>query len=393
MLRNNKTSISYRLNILIFLLTLFAFQTVWAAPKADFWPRWVVTDPFSTLKIDYKDWQAFLNKYLVEDQKLKMNWVNYGAVTVEDRQRLNAFIQRLSQVNLRVYNRKEQLTYWINLYNALVVRLVLSNYPVKSIMDIDGGFQLFGRGPWKKKIVKVDNVPLSLDDIEHRIVRPIWRDARVHYALNCGSYSCPKLSKNAYSSKKLDQQLNQAAHDYINSPSGVRIVDNQAILSKIYEWYRVDFGGTVFDVLYHLKLYADKALKEALEKMSGIKGYEYDWQLNDTRLKPIMKNGKRIVAVLPALNEAKSVSIVVRSLLDITADNEKLIDEVVVCDNGSTDATSEIAEMVGATVFFEPKRGYGQACLSAVNKMDCADIVLFFERRLFGRCAQRADAH
>ena len=96
---------------------------------------------------------------------------------------LNAYVENLSRMPINDFNRAEQKAFWINLYNALTVKVVLAAYPVKSIRDIAISPGLFARGPWGKKLIEIDGETVSLNDIEHRILRPIWRDPRLHYAL------------------------------------------------------------------------------------------------------------------------------------------------------------------------------------------------------------------
>ena len=121
--------------------------------------------------------------------------IGYGAVSDEDRKSLDAYIAALAghPGSRRALNRAEQQAYWINLYNALTVQVILDHYPVESIRDIDISPGLFADGPWGKKLVTIEGEAVSLDDIEHRILRPIWKDPRIHYAVNCASIGCPNL--------------------------------------------------------------------------------------------------------------------------------------------------------------------------------------------------------
>ena len=120
-------------------------------------------------------------------------------------------------------NQSEQFAYWVNLYNAKTVDLVVAHYPVRSIRDI-GISGLLATGPWGKKVVRVEGVDLSLDDVEHKILRPLWRDPRIHYAVNCASAGrCPNLARSAYTGASLEAMLKVAARDYVNSPRGASI--------------------------------------------------------------------------------------------------------------------------------------------------------------------------
>ena len=268
-----------RLNNYMLILLLCSVTTmIFAAPAKSLWPRWQAYQANSTKVINHQRFQDFLNRYVVTSSA-GVNLVSYAKVTPGDKAQLKAYLQQLAQIPIKQYNRNEQLAYWINLYNALTLQTVLQHYPVKSIRDIKlGGW--FSTGPWDAKLIKVDNVPLSLNDIEHRIIRPIWNDPRTHYALNCASYSCPNLQKQVYTGKMLKHMLTQAAKEYVNNPRGVLIKNKQLIVSSIYNWYQSDFGSNEQDVINHLKYYAKPALRQQLSQFHSISSYEYNWQLN-----------------------------------------------------------------------------------------------------------------
>ena len=178
-------------------------------------------------------------------------------------------------------NRAEQMAYWINLYNALTVKVVLDHYPVASIRDIDISPGLFASGPWGKKLVRIEGRTLSLDDIEHRILRPIWHDGLTHYGVNCASMSCPDLSTQAYTGDNVYTLLRENARDYVNSPAGVRFDDGELVVSSIYDWYGQDFGGNDRAIISHLRRFAAPARSTRLDMRDTIDDYAYDWALND----------------------------------------------------------------------------------------------------------------
>ena len=123
---------------------------------------------------------------------------------------------------------------------------------------------------------------LSLNDIEHGIIRPLWHDPRIHYALNCAALGCPDLRKSAYSGADIEAALEEAARDYVNDPRGMRFDDRGRLTaSKIYLWYEEDFGGSVEGVLAHLGRYADPGLGARLHSRERVDDYAYDWSLND----------------------------------------------------------------------------------------------------------------
>ena len=138
-------------------------------------------------------------------------------------------------------------------------------------------------GPWRLELITVNGVKLSLDDVEHNIMRKHWNEPRVHYAVNCASVGCPNLALKAYTGAKLEAMLTEAAIDYVNSPRGVSIKGNNITVSGIYKWYKKDFGTSQKNILAHLQKYAKPKLAGKLKNASEISDYQYDWVLNDAR--------------------------------------------------------------------------------------------------------------
>ena len=256
-----------------------AFERLFA-PKAERWEFWDARALDNTTQIDHSGWNMFLGKYVLQGED-GVNRVRYSSVSDTDRQQLRNYIAALEQIPIRRYSSEQQLAYWINLYNAATIDVVLQHYPVSSIRDIDISSGFLADGPWKKKLLSIEGEPVSLNDIEHRILRPLWRDPRLHYALNCASIGCPNLSDNAYHADTIDTQLDQAATTYINQPRGVSFNNGKLYISSIYSWFRADFGESDAAVIDHLRLYALAPLKDALADSGRIAGYRYDWSLND----------------------------------------------------------------------------------------------------------------
>ncbi len=249
------------------------------APSSDLWPRWLAYDQFSSTKISHAAWDTVLKKY-IRSGPADVNLFDYRGVTVSDRQALTSYLQKLTNVKVSTLNRSEQLAFWINLYNALTIDLVLEHYPVKSIREIDISPGLFSDGPWGKALVQVEGEGLSLNDIEHRILRPIWNDNRIHYAVNCASIGCPNLQRVAYTSENVVGLLDRGARDYVNSSRGVSVSGNKITVSKIYDWYYEDFGSSERTILEHLGVYADEQLGVELARIGDVYSSAYDWTLN-----------------------------------------------------------------------------------------------------------------
>ena len=251
-----------------------------AAPKAVLWDRWTAHDPASEAAIDHGLWGEILARCLVTGSD-GVNRFDYAKAAADDLGRLDAYLAMLAATSISDHRRPEQMAYWINLYNALTIKVVLDHYPVKSIRDIDISPGLLSDGPWGRKLVAIERETLSLDDIEHQILRPIWRDPRIHYAVNCASIGCPNLQPAPFEAGMLDSQLDQAAIEFVNHRRGVAIEGGRITVSSIYDWFQEDFGGSDPGVIAHLKAYAAPDLAMKLEGFERIDDDGYDWRLND----------------------------------------------------------------------------------------------------------------
>jgi len=229
--------------------------------------------------IDHSAWDRILDKY-VSAHADNLNRFAYNSVTAEDRNLLRSYLQSLSQIEISNYSRPVQFAYWVNMYNALTVSVILDHYPVKSIRDIDIS-GLLSNGPWSKELIAVEDADLALDDIEHAILRPIWKDPRIHYAVNCASVGCPNLHNQAFTAENTNALLEQMAYDYINSPRGVSIKNGKVTVSKIYSWFAYDFGNSEKAILKHLIQYASSATAAELMRIGKLSSTAYDWSLNE----------------------------------------------------------------------------------------------------------------
>jgi len=267
--------------ILAFALSVAGFggiETLFT-PKAELWERWTAHQPGSNAKIDHSTWDWFLKSYVsVNDDGV--NRVAYSDVDQAGHDQLDDYIRSMTKVTVDTLSRDEQLAYWINLYNALTVRVVLRHYPVETIRDINISPGLFSNGPWDNKLIEIDGEPISLNDIEHRILRPIWRDPRIHYVVNCASISCPNLQRDTFTGDAANQMLEDAAFAYVNDKRGISAQNNRVVVSSIYAWFIDDFGGNVAGLILHLKRYAKPSLASALDNAVELQN-AYDWALND----------------------------------------------------------------------------------------------------------------
>ena len=253
-----------------------------AAPAADLWSFWQLEPPSlsaSTSKgpIDHEPWQQLLNRHLkkTDDQ---INRFDYQAFVAADRAYLETYLTALSSLDPRSYPIDERMAYWINLYNALTVRVVLDNPDKDSIQRMGAGWFTFG--PWDDELTIIAGQPITLNDIEHRILRPIWQDRRIHFAVNCASLGCPNLSAQVFTASNLESMLSAAESAYLNHPRGVSFnAKDELVLSNIFKWYIADFAADRTQLLKYLSLHND-TLKQKLISYTGPIRYQYDWSLN-----------------------------------------------------------------------------------------------------------------
>jgi hypothetical protein len=220
----------------------------------------------------HQDFNEILQQYVVGDK------FDYDALyqNKQDLQKLYNYVDLLERQNPDSWSENEALAYWINLYNAATIELVLKNYPVKSIKDI--GF-LFS-SPWKRKVVKVNGKELSLDDIEHKIIRKKFKDARIHFALNCASLGCPPISNTAFTPAELDKQLDAACKRAIRSSKWVKITDNEIWVTKVFDWYKDDFVAYAGSVREFIARYRPEDRDKIMDENRELKIMDYDWSLN-----------------------------------------------------------------------------------------------------------------
>ncbi len=224
---------------------------------------------------------AILAEYL-EQTADGVNRFDYAALRANpsDRAALNAYVAALEAAAPSRLGEEAQFAYWANLYNAVTVKLIVDEAPERSIRQIRP--HPFAIGPWGVERVSVEGESLSLDDIEHAIMRARFEAAMVHYAVNCASIGCPNLKPTAWRAATLDADLDAAARAYINHPRGVTPVEGGLKVSRIYHWFREDFGGDEAGVIAHLLDFAEPELAVHIRANRDIRGHQYDWALNRT---------------------------------------------------------------------------------------------------------------
>jgi len=227
----------------------------------------------------HSPWDDILAKYLSEHPD-GVNRFDYAALrdAPSDRAVLEDYIDALEAAAPSDMSEDEAFAYWANLYNAVTVRLIVVEAPETSIREIRPRF--WSIGPWGVERVTVEGEDLSLDNIEHDIMRPTFKAAMVHYAVNCASIGCPNLKPTAWRAEGLDAELEAAARAYVNHPRGVTVTEDGLVVSRIYRWFREDFGDSEEGVIEHLLRFADPQLAAQIEANPDIADHKYDWALN-----------------------------------------------------------------------------------------------------------------
>lgn len=263
--------------IYLFLGLLFFVNFAQAATpmqKIDFWDD---REAQSSFVVDNTIWQSILDKYLIKQHQSGVYLFDYDNVSNDDASKLEGYLDYLQSLEPRQMNAAEQKAYWINLYNAAHVDLVLQRNPSNSIREIRSG--VFTAGPWEMNILKISLQSLSLDGIEHGILRPIWNDPRVHFALNIATIGSPDLSAKAYSGQTIETQLEQAAKGFINHPRAVTVRGDELVLSRIFQWHDTDFATSFNQLKQYLVQYAEPELAAKIMQANSAQ-YQYNWSLN-----------------------------------------------------------------------------------------------------------------
>ena len=268
------TFILLGLIILAVAVVLFFFR----APPAQLDSFWNQAELNSSAVISHELWQQTLDEYLISDHLSGISRVDYQTLREDGVEELQGYLNAVSAIDPRNYNLAEQFAFWINLYNAVTVKLIVDNYPLDSITELGNSPLAFG--PWDDHLITIAGRELTLNDIEHRILRPLWKDHRIHFTVNCASIGCPNLSAEAFTRQNQERLLEQSAGDYLQHPRGLRFEEDKLILSSIFDWYQEDFGASQNERLQTLSEYLPEPLATRVKNHKGPIDYHYDWQLN-----------------------------------------------------------------------------------------------------------------
>ncbi len=215
----------------------------------------------TTNKVDHTAWDQLLQKYVD-----KAGNVDYAELQ-KNKSSLERYLKNLQQnVPTTSWNKNEQLAYWINVYNTFTIKLIIDNYPLKSIKDLHNG------NPWDIKWIKLGDKTYSLNNIENDIIRPKYKEPRIHFAVNCAAKSCPPLLNKAWTASNLETNLANQAQKFINNTKYNQISTSVVNISKIFDWYKEDFD----DLINYLNQFSTTKINNTAK----ITFIAYDWALN-----------------------------------------------------------------------------------------------------------------
>jgi hypothetical protein len=237
----------------------------------------------------YAGYEALLKRYVADGR------VDYKALKT-DTTALDRYLNSaagVTEAHFNAWTEPERLAFLINLYNAATLKLIVDHYPVKSIKDIGSFF----KGPWDQPVVRLFGETITLDNLEHDIIRKDYSEPRIHLALVCAAKGCPTLRSEAYTAEKLDAQLDNQSRWFLASPAGLRIDRDRKVVyfSSIFKWYGEDFvagflpssgfsglDNTERAVANFYAGYLSAADGDYL-KTGGysVKYLDYDWTLNE----------------------------------------------------------------------------------------------------------------
>ncbi|MFY0593314.1 DUF547 domain-containing protein [Roseivirga sp.] len=227
----------------------------------------------SDIKPDHSDWTVLLAKHVKPG-----GLVDYKGF-IKDKDELNAYADYLSNnAPADDWTDEEQIAYWINAYNVFTVKLIVDNYPVKSIKDLNPKLSIPTiRSVWTKEWFKIGGEDFSLDRIEHKILRKDFDEPRIHFAVNCASISCPTLRNEAYTANKLNDQLEEQAKIFLNDTTRNTITPDRITVSKIFSWFGGDFknGQTLVQFI-------NRYTEVEINDKAKVKYMNYNWDLNQS---------------------------------------------------------------------------------------------------------------
>ena len=257
----------------LFLVVLIGLSCASNAIAKKDWAMWNSSNETNGAIIDHSAFDGFLKTYVVSNHPSGINRFRYADVSRGDTKLLNKYIAKMASIDPRDYRKLEQKAYWLNLYNALTLQGLLKVYPVTSVERNKSS---------RKRRVTVAKKKLSVADIDQRILRPIWQDYKMVFGLSCASVGCPAIHAQAFTGANTDKLLKQYAREFINHPRGLTVSKDELRVSRIFSWYRNEFGAGDGDrqLIRLFSHYAEDSKALYILGFSGDIEYAYDKRIN-----------------------------------------------------------------------------------------------------------------
>ena len=257
----------------LFLIVLIGLSCASNAIAKKDWAMWNSSDETNSVIIDHSAFDGFLKTYVVSNHPSGINRFRYADVSRRDAKALDKYIAKIAAIDPRDYRKREQKAYWLNLYNALTLQGLLKVYPVSSVERAKNS---------RKRRVTVAKKKLSVADIDERILRPIWQDYKMVFGLSCASVGCPAIHAQAFTGANTNKLLKQYAREFINHPRGLTVSKDELRVSRIFSWYRDEFGDGDGDrqLIRLFSHYAEDSKALYILGFSGDIEYAYDKRIN-----------------------------------------------------------------------------------------------------------------
>jgi len=252
-------------------LVLFGSSS-YAAPKAKMIEFWNDYEPDSGLKMDHSAWDKILKKYVVSDHPTGVNRFRYDDVSNEDKAAVQAYLTYLQSRDPRQLNHARKKAYWMNFYNAAIVSIVLTEQPEETIRGVSR--------LWKKKRFVVTMQEMSLDDMEHGVIRPFYNDPRVHFGFTPATIGSGNIMPIAFTGDNVEELLDLNTRDFFNKSDRGMYIDGRTLrISSLFKWYKNDFGGTKGSIKTFIKKHVSQEVSDAIDQTTRVT-YQYNWKLN-----------------------------------------------------------------------------------------------------------------
>lgn len=259
---------------------MFFFMDVNAAPKAEIIEFWDDSEPLSTMQVNHDAWQEILTAYVDDQHPSGINRFDYSAVTASDAGKLKDYLVASQKLEPRQLNSNEAKAYWINMFNAILVDQIVDTYQSGSSRAVkrllNGGIRSSG---WGKDVAEILTKNISLNDIEHGILRPIWKDLRIHFAISASTVGSASIQKTAFNGNNIEELLEKARVEFFQHSRSVRVDGKRVVLNSVFDWYASDFAPNKRALLAYIRENVSEEKRQLMQDRSKIR-YDYNWDLN-----------------------------------------------------------------------------------------------------------------